>query len=100
MQDQFFSLDGADLIYNAYLAYSVNIEALKISRHLCICIKIPQLKAQSVTKMPSFSQKFFLETITLTCLIQGEALIKGEGGQILLKRGGEGGKLTKINKRP
>ena len=37
---------------------------------------------------------------TLTCLIQGEALIKGEGGQILLKRGGEGGKLTKINKRP
>ena len=37
---------------------------------------------------------------TLTYLIQGEALIKGEGGQILLKRGGEGGKLTKINKRP
>ena len=28
-------------------------------------------------------------TSTLTCLIQGEALIKGEGGQIVLKQGGE-----------
>ena len=34
MQDQFFSLDGADLIYNAYLAYSVNIKVFKISRRL------------------------------------------------------------------
>ena len=48
------------------------------------------------------SLRFFIfqKSTTLTYLIQGEALIKGEGGQILLKRGGEGGKLTKINKRP
>ena len=37
-------------------------------------------------------KKLAMDWNTLTYLIQGEALIKGEGGQILLTQGGEGGK--------